>query len=61
MSERDAPDLDIIDDPYRKCFDCEQNQHEEWGHGCEQCDEWICTPCWDEHESRCQPVGVVEP
>lgn len=48
----DEPDLDLIDDPYRHCVSCDQTYHEEYGHTCAICDEWICTNCWnDGHES----------
>lgn len=44
----DRVDLDVIDDPYRTCYWCDQRCHEELGHSCYACDEWICTVCWEE-------------
>jgi hypothetical protein len=41
-----APDLDLIDDPYRTCAQCDQRHYEEYGHSCDVCDEWICANCW---------------
>jgi len=43
-------DLDIIDDPYRKCEICDVKYHEEFGGTCIKCDIWICNNCWSEHK-----------
>lgn len=47
----EAPELDIIDDPYRRCAICDQTHHEEYGGSCDECDIWICKNCWPEHIS----------
>ena len=48
-----------IDDPYRHCDDCDLTHHEEFGHRCNDCDEWICTPCWEDHTTQCPERPVT--
>jgi hypothetical protein len=45
----ERPDLDTIDDPFRKCEICDIRYLEDYGHTCKECDIWICNNCWPEH------------
>lgn len=45
MEKDDWLDADI-DDPYRRCAQCDERHHEEYGHSCDSCDEWVCENCW---------------
>lgn len=47
MPERE--DLDLIDDPFRKCEVDETLYYEDYGESCDVCDIWICNNCWPEH------------
>ena len=45
-------DLDLIDDPFRRCHECGQHVHEDDGESCGACDEWICRGCWPYHDAH---------
>lgn len=42
------PDVDDGND-YRKCCECETQQHESMGATCKACDEWVCNGCEADH------------
>lgn len=51
---------DVEDDSYRKCFECENRVHEDFGRSCDDCDEWICNECQETHEDSRSHYDAVK-
>ena len=49
-------DLDLIDDPFRRCDNCLQMFHEDHRRGCNRCEEWCCYACYAEEHQH--PITV---
>lgn len=52
MDKEWEKELDLIDDPFRRCEICDVQYHEDFGHSCDVCDVWICDNCWPEHQKE---------
>ena len=41
--------LDIEDDPFITCANCDQRFYDNYVKHCEECEEWFCPDCFADH------------